>query len=132
MNEASKPLCPSSPAKDGALLIAVVVGNTVSFLQPAMAVSREDLSGAGECLEDRFRFSLPCLHDACHNFKEGRCDLIQKFLRRQATENCVPSGPIEEDLAHLPNCPIRSRCQWFRTAGVRACGICPSTRRPQY
>jgi hypothetical protein len=130
VNRMSKALCPSSPAKDGALLIGVVVGDTLAYLQPAMPVTDEDLSQAGDHLEERFRFSLPCLCEACHNFSEGRCGLIQEFLAQQASETPLSSGRTPEGFGRLPNCPIRSKCQWFRQSGVRACDICPSVRHP--
>lgn len=126
----SKALCPSSPAKEGALLIGVVVGDTLAFLQPAPIVTDEALSQAGGRLEERFRFSLPCLCDTCHNFSEGRCELIHRLLSQQTTDTTLSLERTSEDLEHLPNCPIRSRCQWFGTAGVRACSVCPAVRYP--
>jgi hypothetical protein len=129
----SQVLCPSSRAKEGALLFGVFVGDTVAYLQPAVVVSEEDLKEAGDHLEERFRFSLPCLHSECHNFTEGRCGLIQRLLREtQETKNASASEPDSEGIQHLPNCDIRPRCQWFKTAGERACGVCPLVHHPSY
>ena len=126
----SEVLCPSSPAKDGALLIGVVVGDTVAFVQPAVPITDESLQDAGEHLEQRFRFSLPCLHKLCDNFAEGKCGLIGRFLARQPTHSQPSAEGTAEGSQRFPNCAIRSRCQWFRTAGPRACGVCPYIRHP--
>jgi len=126
----SKGLCPSSRAREGALLIGVVVGDKVTFIQPAPTVTDEDLRQAGGGLEARFKFSFPCLHGACHNYGEGRCDLIHKLVTQQAQAHPLPDGS-SEGLWHAEDCPIRSECQWFRDAGIRACGICPSVLHPR-
>ena len=114
-------LCPSSRAKEGALLIGVVVGDGLAYLRPAVPLTAEDLQGAAPDVQERFRFSLPCLREKCRNFGEESCTLIQRFIERPETGDLV-------QCARLPVCDIRSRCEWFHTVGSRACRVCPSVR----
>ena len=124
-------LCPSSPAKEGALLIGVIVGGRTAFLQPAVAVTDDDLSQAGERVEERFRFALPCLRSGCHNFGDGRCDLVRRFMTDRSAEAAPSAEHLSGAVDDAPDCPIRSRCEWFTTVGIQACGVCPSVHRPQ-
>jgi hypothetical protein len=111
-------LCPSAPAKPGALLIGIIVGERTAFLQPPVAVTADDLCGAGDDVERRFRFSSPCLREGCGNFGEGHCNLIQRFVHAAMDDGT------------LPECSIRSSCEWFSTSGAPACDVCPHVRRP--
>jgi hypothetical protein len=115
---APRTLCPSAPAKPGALLIGIIIGDRTAFLQPTVAVTADDLSDAGDDVEKRFRFSAPCLRGGCGNFGEDHCNLIRRLVR------------VTEDGGALPECSIRSRCEWFSTAGAPACDVCPHVRRP--
>jgi hypothetical protein len=111
-------LCPSAAAAPGALLIGIIVGDRTAFLQQPVTVTADDLDGAGEDVERRIRFSAPCLHGACHNFGDGHCNLIRRIVANEPAD------------AELPDCSIRGRCEWFRTAGAPACDVCPDVRRP--
>lgn len=116
--------CPSSPGVEGALLVGIVVGTGLAYPSRELRVTSEFLRAAGERPEAQFRFSLPCEREACRNFRDGRCGLIGSFLE-EAEAAPIESWPTE---APLPRCAIRARCQWFRDAGRRACGVCPFVR----
>ena len=135
MNALAKPtsaLCPSSPAKDGALLYGIVVGSGLAYLKTAVPVTAEDLKDVGERVEDRFRFSLPCLHKGCHNFEHNHCALIGRLLDKQSAAPAILPQTLSGSVNDLPECAIRDHCQWFGTEGSAACGVCPTVSRPKH
>jgi hypothetical protein len=75
-----------------------------------------DAAQTGRPPEQRFRFSSPCVQNACREWNAGRCGVIDYVLPELAAE--VGSDP-------LPACPIRRNCRWFMQSGARACRVCP-------
>jgi len=125
-------LCPSSPPKEGALVIGAIIGDETAYIRPAIPVTENDLAQAGGELEQRFRFSLPCLHDRCKNFAEGSCSLIKSFIAEATNDTSPLHGKTQSGIRHLPKCAIRAKCQWIRTASAAACQVCPVTRPPNF
>ncbi len=111
-------LCPSSTAREGAILLGVVQADgDVGFLEQQVVVDRNfvEIAKKGRDPEKRFRFSSPCAMGACKQWKDGRCGVID-FAVERAQE---VSG------RGLPNCSIRARCRWYDQHGLKACQVCP-------
>lgn len=109
-------LCPSSHAKEGALLIGVVQGDgTVGLLGRPLIVDANFLETAnkGRDPEKRFRFSAPCVKSDCRQWSSGRCGVVDKVLHMAPTEE-TPRGP----------CGIRAGCRWYSQVGAEACAVC--------
>lgn len=115
------PLCPSAIGQPGAKLIGISDGpGVLGYLTPAVPVDEEFLAAAGDHPEQRFRFAGPCQRSGCHNWGEGRCELIVQILIR----------PGDDPPGRQPACGIRSSCQWFAQAGRAACQACPGVLNP--
>lgn len=115
-----KPLrCPSSVCAEGATLLGVILpGGRVAFAQNEVAVTREfvDIARTVGPPERRFRFSSPCVQQACKQWANDRCSVIDLVIEE------APSAGQAED---LPSCSIRASCRWFAQAGRDACAVCP-------
>jgi hypothetical protein len=117
-------LCPSAPARPGALVIGIRgEDGSVHYLRDRLSVDEEFLSRAEQRgdPEQRFRFSSPCQQHACQQWADGQCSLPARL-----SELLEPT----ESFAPLPRCAIRAHCRWYAQSGHAACHICPlvSTR----
>jgi len=121
--ERDKTLCPSAPAKSGALLLGLVnEAGEVSMLHQKMPVDDEflDIAREGRPLNERFRFASPCATKGCANWSGHHCMVLD--IARQFTD----LQPVASET--LPACAIRPECRWFAQDGAAACGICPKIR----
>ena len=113
-------LCPSAPANEGAILLGVVQPDgSVAFIKDRIEVTREFLGIAakGRTLENRFRFSSPCIASGCMQWANGKCGIPGRLA------DLIPDSEIEDKA--LPNCSIRAQCRWFHQHGSYACHRCP-------
>jgi hypothetical protein len=116
-------LCPSSPAREGTILLGIGIGRRgLGYVTPQVTVDQAFLEEAGERPEERYRFAAPCVKKACHNWDSGGCGLISRFVADPPPE-AAEDGP-------LPRCSIRANCRWFAQAGRTACAVCPMVRNP--
>jgi hypothetical protein len=122
--------CPSAPPETGSTLLGVVVGpGQVAYLNPGVPATQQMIDGfvnSGIPIENRMRFSGPCMEHRCVQWVgkagTGRCGLIDHALEALS---------ITEDAATLPRCSIRATCRWFAQHKRVACAACPEViRRP--
>jgi hypothetical protein len=122
--------CPSAPPEPGSSLLGVVVGRgQIAYLNPGVPVTDallEDLGAQGVAIENRLRFSGPCMEHRCVQWVgapgAGKCGLIDHAL--SALDVSAPPDA-------LPRCAIRATCRWFEQRGRLACAACPEViRRP--
>jgi hypothetical protein len=128
--EQTQTTCPSAPPELGSALLGVVLAQgQVAYVNPPTPATQEMLDSFeanGIPIENRMRFSGPCMEHHCVQWKgapgAGRCGLIDHAL--------VELG-ITEDAETLPRCSIRATCRWFAQRGRTACAACPEIiRRP--
>jgi hypothetical protein len=124
-------MCPSAPAEPGSALFGVVAAKgQVAYLTPKVPVTNELLTILGQSgvpIENRLRFSGPCMEHHCVQWKgaagSGRCGLV---------DHAIETLHIESDAENLPQCDIRQSCRWFAQHKRKACAACPEViRRPQ-
>ena len=122
--------CPSAPPEPGSALLGVVMGpRQVAYLNPGIPATQEmidSLVSSGIPIENRVRFSGPCMEHRCVQWAgkpgAGRCGLIDHALEALS---------ITEDATTLPHCSIRATCRWFAQHKRAACAACPEViRRP--
>jgi hypothetical protein len=122
--------CPSAPPEPGSALLGVVMGpRQVAYLNPGIPATQEmidSLVSSGIPIENRVRFSGPCMEHRCVQWAgkpgAGRCGLIDHALEALS---------ITEDATTLPHCSIRATCRWFAQHKRKACAACPEViRRP--
>ncbi len=112
-------LCPSAPAREGALLIGVVEANgSVTFLPQPRAVNGSALRAlkVGREPERRFRFASKCQRTRCLNWNASGCTLIGRIQDDLCPEgmNPAPGAP----------CSIHASCVWYAQNGLEACANC--------
>ena len=115
-------LCPSAPAKPGAILLGLVTpASKVAYLTPEMRIDEEfvDVASKGRRPEKRFRFAGDCVEGGCAQWTGSRCGVIDAALTD------ARSATISSEEPSLPKCSIRSRCRWFSQRGRDACSVCP-------
>jgi hypothetical protein len=122
--------CPSAPPEPGSALLGVVMGKgQVAYVNPPVPATQDMLDGfakSGVPIENRMRFSGPCMEHRCVQWVgargAGRCGLIDHAL--------VDLG-ITKEAEILPRCSIRATCRWFAQHRRAACAACPEIiRRP--
>ena len=122
--------CPSAPPEPGSALLGVVMGpGQVAYLNPGNPATQEMIDGllsSGIPVENRMRFSGPCMEHRCVQWAgkagAGRCGLIDHALEALS---------VTEGAATLPHCSIRATCRWFAQHKRKACAACPEViRRP--
>lgn len=122
--------CPSAPPEAGSSLLGVVTApGQVTYLTPAIPATQEmieKLGGTGIPIENRMRFSGPCMEHHCVQWTgapgDGRCGLI---------DHALDALRVEESTADLPRCAIRASCRWYEQHKRAACAVCPEViRRP--
>lgn len=115
------PLCPSAPARPGALLLGVVggTGRLERFGTP-IEISAEFVETAGRAgpVEARFRAASPCQTGRCVHWEEARCGLADKLVDAGASFNSTAGT------GRLVACPIRAECRWWQQRGAQACAVC--------
>jgi hypothetical protein len=62
---------------------------------------------------DMVRLGAPCTERRCGHFEGGRCGLAARVVA------ALP------DVAEIPACSLRLRCQWWRQEGAAVCRRCP-------
>ena len=114
-------LCPSVPAKPGAMLIGLV-GATKQVANLGSAIPVDEnfiaLARSAGIPEQRFRFSAPCVELSCTHWTGHSCGLINV-----AREQAHHAGLLAETLA-VPPCGIRPKCRWWLQDGPSACAAC--------
>src|SRR5437868_15401460 len=113
-------LCPSAqPDWSNSIAIGVVSGSaheprTTNF--PNAVPVGEKLLALSEPVNptEVFRFAAPCICNGCAHFQDQEGSLITKI---------VQLFPAVVD--HLPACPIRPQCRWWKQEGRAACLRCP-------
>lgn len=116
-------LCPSSPCKEGAILLGIVLADgSVAYASNHIVVDADFVQNAtrqgSHPPETRFRFSSPCVQGACRQWTGSRCGVIDEVT---TTTREVGYDP---DQTSLPDCSIRPDCRWFRQSGAEACAVC--------
>ncbi len=123
--------CPSAPIEPGSSLFGIVAAKgQIAYVTPNVPVTPELLVILGQDgvpIENRLRFSGPCVEHRCVQWKgeagAGRCGLIDQAIDALN----IASGPES-----LPLCGIRQSCRWFAQYNRRACSACPEViRRPK-
>ncbi len=116
-------MCPSAAPRAGAKLLGLFNDRgELSFISPAMAIDEDFIQKAAQkgALQDRFRFSSPCVGSGCFNWDGHRC-MVPDKVRKYATIDYAP-----ED---IPHCAIRTTCRWHLQEGDTACKLCPIVPR---
>jgi len=113
--------CPSAPCEVGSSLLGIVnEDGTVGYIRPLLPITpafvaevqKEDISPT-----KKYRFSAQCVENACLQWSEGRCGVIDRLSQSNdiSTQDDTP----------LPRCDIRRDCRWFAQLGPGACRVCP-------
>jgi hypothetical protein len=122
--QAEAALCPSAPPSPGALLLAITgLDGRPAYLPRPLPVDDAfvtALDGQAD-VDQRFRFSAPCIESRCAHWLEGQCSIPGKLA----------SDPAVAVAADLPRCSIRRSCRWFAQRGVDACRRCPGVVRTE-
>jgi hypothetical protein len=122
--------CPSAPVEEGSALFGVVAAKgQVAYITPRVPYTSELLTILGQSgvpIENRLRFSGPCMEHRCVQWKgtagSGRCGLV---------DHAIDMLHIESDAETLPKCDIRQTCRWYAQHRGKACAACPEViRRP--
>ena len=122
--------CPSAPAEPGATLFGIVTApGKVAYMNPGVPATQALIDGfarEGIPIENRLRFSGPCMQHRCVQWAgeaaTGRCGLVDRAL----TALAITQGPDT-----LPHCAIRATCRWYAQHKRHACAACPEViRRP--
>lgn len=116
-------LCPSSPCKEGAVLLGIVLADgSVAFATDRIVVDKGFVQNAtregSNPPETRFRFSSPCAQGACRQWTGSRCGVIDSVMAD------VQTAGYHADATSLPACSIRQDCRWFQQTGAEACAVC--------
>jgi hypothetical protein len=123
--------CPSAPPEPGSALFGIVAAKgQVAYITPRVPFTSELLTILGQTgapIENRLRFSGPCMEHRCVQWKgvagSGRCGLV---------DHAIETLHIECDAETLPKCDIRQSCRWYAQRKAKACAACPEViRRPQ-
>lgn len=124
-------MCPSAPARAGAVLLGVIGPHgRVAYLPSPPTVDREMLEVLVQDDPDAtgYRFASPCMTSACIYWAADRCHVPDKVRLDQQRAGWLPVGVDDA----LPACGIRPACRWWQQDGPEACVLCPlvSTRQP--
>jgi len=114
--------CPSTTCEPGVVLLGVVgPDGRLRYVSPALAVDAlfVAIANEGRPPEKRFRFAGECVEDACEQWSDGRCRVIDGVLANRSSAEMLPTDH------HLPHCAIRRTCRWFEQTGPQACQACP-------
>lgn len=117
-------LCPSSPCKEGAILLGIVLADgSVAFARDHIVVDKGFVQNATRegsyPPESRFRFSSPCAQGACRQWTGVRCGVIDSVMTDVETAGYQPPPGTS-----IPDCSIRADCRWFHQSGPGACAVC--------
>ena len=117
-------LCPSSPCREGAILLGIVLADgRVAFAKDRIVVDEgfvQNATAAGSRPpESRFRFSSPCVKGGCHQWTGSRCGVIDAVIEETRVQNSQP-----ESESSFQDCSIRDTCRWFEQTGADACAVC--------
>ncbi|MDD5366640.1 MAG: hypothetical protein PHR30_14980 [Gallionellaceae bacterium] len=120
--------CPNAPPEVGAALFGIVQGDgKVAYLSPNIPVSDGllvALENKNIPIENRLRFSGPCMAERCIQWQTDRCSLADKVV--------ADLGDSGTEHSKLPHCGIRATCRWFAQHKQVACGGCPTViRKPE-
>jgi hypothetical protein len=120
MESITKIMCPSSKAKEGALLLGVRQENgTIALLPTALPVTSTFLENAandGVPAEQKFRFTNKCVTSGCSQWNGSQCGVAQRAV--QFLDDIKPNNNSNKP------CIIRNSCRWFVQEGKKACSIC--------
>lgn len=112
--------CPSRSCQEGTHLLGVMTqSGSLAYLRGLQPVDVDFVTKAGRQgrPESRFRFSGPCLEDACPQWTGTSCHIA----------NVVVNKTVSSSTRHrLPACGIRSSCRWYFQRGADACAVCPT------
>ncbi|HEU4567726.1 MAG TPA: hypothetical protein VFR99_06785 [Marmoricola sp.] len=115
-------MCPSAPPSPGAVLLAITgPDGRPAYLPRPLPVDGDFvalLDGQPD-VDQRFRFSAPCIQHRCAHWQQGGCSIPGKLA-------ADPAVPVTAD---LPRCSIRRTCRWFAQLGGDACRRCPAVVR---
>jgi hypothetical protein len=112
--------CPSAPADEGATLLGIVgPSGEIGYVSPLIQIDETFLNAAagGRPLEERFRFSQPCVEAKCGFWNGSGCNVIEHVLEQESP------APASSAL-RIPRCSIRPNCRWFHQRGLAACRAC--------
>jgi hypothetical protein len=116
--------CPSAPAVAGNSLLGIVdEQGLVRHVKTPMVISHSFIEAAaeGSLLEQRFRFTGPCVKGACRQWTGNACGVIDHVMVELA--KLAPTGHHNATTT-LPACTIRARCRWYSERGGDACHAC--------
>ncbi len=115
--------CPSAPPEEGAALFGIVQElGRIAYISPAIPVSTTLLRALHSHqveIENRFRFTGPCMGERCEQWRSDRCSLVDAVV----ADTAAPEKP------ELAQCGIRATCRWFAQHRQAACAGCPSVIR---
>jgi hypothetical protein len=112
--------CPSAPlANASSVLGAITANGTVAYISPSIPLSKsliDALRVAGVHIENRIRFTGPCMGSQCVQWSGRGCGLV----------DAIVSQPIVDSAARavLPHCGIRATCRWYAQHKSAACEQC--------
>lgn len=116
--------CPSGPCHESGSIIGVMTGQGRLAYLPIPVVMdsafASQLQEAGQP-ERRYRFSQPCIEEACSQWTGDGCGVIDHVLEGPTERHHREGRP-----GVLPTCAIRRDCRWFSQHGADACGACPT------
>jgi hypothetical protein len=92
---------------------------TLAYISPKIPLTRallDELRNSGIPIENRIRFSGPCLGKGCAQWTGHRCGLVDTIVS-------APVASFEAE-NQLPKCDIRSTCRWYMQHQRAACEQC--------
>ena len=117
-------LCPSAPARPGALLLGVIgPSGNVAYLPsgPVVDASMLERLAADGPVTQHYRLASPCLTNGCIYWAQGRCH-VPDTVRHDRDLAGLPPPAADQT---LPACAIRPACRWWLQDGAEACKLCP-------
>ena len=111
-------LCPSWECERGATLLGIVLADgSIAFAKDRIVIDDRfvGIARQGRSPEKRFRFSSSCRQGGCIQWKDSRCQVIDRVMLGQS--------PGARDM--IPECTIRPQCRWHLQSGDTACLVCP-------
>jgi hypothetical protein len=111
-------MCPSARCSRGAIFLGIVrADGKVDFAEERIEINQEfvKVANQGRSPERRFRFSNHCVQQACKQWKDNHCSVLDDIV----------NSPTPTNEIYLPKCSIRSQCRWFSQYAENACAVCP-------
>lgn len=122
--------CPNAPPEVGSALFGIFLDNgCVAYISPSIPVTTvllKELCTKSIPIENRLRFSGPCMGKSCQQWRKDRCSLVDAVV---ANPDVADASLGNAEISALPHCGIRASCRWFAQHQQAACSHCPSVIR---